>query len=481
MGALIRSYDWDANELGPPADWPQALKTVVQLMLNTGHPMYIWWGANGICLYNDAYRQLIGSERHPGSLGQPAAEVWAEIWPIISPQIGLVMTTGSATWHENSLIPITRNGRRDDVYWTYSYSPIGDDDAPNGVGGVLVICNETTGQVMAERAVATAAKRQQHQFQSAPGFITVLTGPDHVFEFVNSAYTEVFGEREYIGRSVREVFPELTKQPFFDMLDCVYRTGEKLIVAETPISLMTDSDGGPHERFVTFVYAPIIDESGAVTGIFCEGMDVTAHHTAEEHRTLLTNELQHRVKNMLAVVQGIVGQSLRNVESPSDAREAIFSRLMALGHTHDLLTQTNWTEAPLSAIVEGAVLTHCVDRDQVRVAGPDIQLRARAALALSMTLHELFTNAVKHGSLSNEAGQVAITWSVSGTEAEGQTFALEWRESGGPVVAPPTRKGFGSRLVGTSLMPDLGGIGETEFAPYGVRWTLMTKLASIRY
>ncbi len=481
MGALIRSYDWELNELGPPAQWPQSLKTVVQIMLNTGHPIYIWWGANGICFYNDAYRESIGPERHPGSLGQPAAEVWAEIWSIISPQIDLVMSNGGATWHENSLVPITRNGQREDVYWTYSYSPIGDDNAPNGVGGVLVICNETTRQVLAERAVASAAQRQLRQFQSAPGFITVLTGPDHVFEFVNSAYTRIFGPRDYIGRPVRDVFPELIGQPFFEMLDDVYKTGEKITLANTPITIMNEGGNAPQQLFVTFVYAPIIDETGAVTGIFCEGMDVTAHLAAEEHRTLLTNELQHRVKNMLAVVQGIISQSLRNAETPSDAREAIFSRLMALGQTHDLLTQSNWTEAPLLAIVEGAVLTHCVDRSQVRVVGPDLQLRSRAALALSMTLHELFTNALKHGSLSSPLGQVAITWSVSGSRDDNQMFDLAWQESGGPAVSPPTRTGFGSRLIGASLMADLGGVGETAYAPEGVRWTLSTKLNSIRY
>src|ERR1700735_4499832 len=101
MGALIRAHDWSGSGIGRPSTWPQPLRTAIRVMLNTGHPMYIWWGPDLICFYNDAYRQSIGSEMHPGSLGRPAKEVWAEIWHIIGPQIEQVMSGGGATWHEN--------------------------------------------------------------------------------------------------------------------------------------------------------------------------------------------------------------------------------------------------------------------------------------------------------------------------------------------------------------------------------------------
>ena len=151
MGALMRAKDWGDSALGAPSSWPQALRTVVRLMLNTNHPMYIWWGSELSCLYNDAYRQSIGPERHPGSLGRPAREVWDEIWDIIHPQIDGVMTGQGATWNTNHLVPITRHGRREDVYWTYSYSPIDDETAPSGIGGVLVVCTETTQHVRTAR------------------------------------------------------------------------------------------------------------------------------------------------------------------------------------------------------------------------------------------------------------------------------------------------------------------------------------------
>lgn len=151
MGAAIRAKDWAATPLGPPEIWPPELRTVVRLMLTTGHPIFIFWGPELICLYNDAYSRSIGSDRHPGSLGRPGREVWEEIWDIIGPQIDLVLGGRGATWHEDHLVPITRDGVREDVYWTYSYSPIGDPTAPNGIGGVLVICSETTERVRAER------------------------------------------------------------------------------------------------------------------------------------------------------------------------------------------------------------------------------------------------------------------------------------------------------------------------------------------
>jgi len=141
MGALTRAYDWSANPLGTPETWPQSLRTALRILLNTNHPMFIWWGPKLIQFYNDAYRQTMGPERHPSALGQGGRECWAEIWPVIGPQIEQVMSGGGATWHENQLVPVTRHGKLEQVYWTYGYSPIDEDD---GIGGVLVVCRDVT-------------------------------------------------------------------------------------------------------------------------------------------------------------------------------------------------------------------------------------------------------------------------------------------------------------------------------------------------
>jgi PAS domain S-box-containing protein len=150
MGALTRAYDWSATPIGPPDSWPQSLRTAVRILLNTNHPMFIWWGPELIQFYNDAYRQTMGPERHPSALGQRGRECWAEIWPIIGPQIDQVTGGGGATWHENQLIPVTRHGKLEQVYWTYGYSPIDEDD---GVGGVLVVCRDVTREHLASVAL----------------------------------------------------------------------------------------------------------------------------------------------------------------------------------------------------------------------------------------------------------------------------------------------------------------------------------------
>jgi PAS domain S-box-containing protein len=150
MGALTRAYDWSANPLGAPETWPQSLRTAVRILLNTNHPMFIWWGPKLIQFYNDAYRQTMGPERHPGALGQGGRECWTEIWDIIGPQIEQVMSGGGATWHENQLVPVTRHGRLEQVCWTYGFSPIDEDD---GIGGVLVVCRDVTKEYLAANAL----------------------------------------------------------------------------------------------------------------------------------------------------------------------------------------------------------------------------------------------------------------------------------------------------------------------------------------
>jgi PAS domain S-box-containing protein len=150
MGALTRAYDWSASPLGKPEIWPQSLRTTLRILLNTNHPMFIWWGEGLIQFYNDAYRQTMGPERHPSALGQGGRECWAEIWDIIGAQIEQVMSGGGATWHENQLVPVTRHGRLEQVYWTYGYSPIDEDDR---VGGVLVVCQDVTKDYLAAAAL----------------------------------------------------------------------------------------------------------------------------------------------------------------------------------------------------------------------------------------------------------------------------------------------------------------------------------------
>ena len=297
-GAAIRAHDWVATSLGPPDQWPQALRTAVRLMLNTRHPVFIFWGPEALCFFNDAYGPSIGAERRAHALGRPGREVWAEIWDVIGPQIKQVMSGGGATWHENHLVPIIRDGRLEDVYWTYSYSPIDDESAPGGVGGVLVITTETTAQVESTRALAEDRALLQRLLKQMPGFAAVLTGPNHTFDYVNDAYVEISGQRDFLGRRVRQVFPELAGQGFFELLDRVYTTGEAYTARAVPIQLAGEAEG----RFIDMLYEPIRDEAGQVSGIFVGGYEVTERMRAE--RALKDSELRFRAA--IDAVQGIL-------------------------------------------------------------------------------------------------------------------------------------------------------------------------------
>lgn len=278
MGARIRSHDWSAS-LGSPLHWPPSLRTALRILLSTNHPVFIFWGPEHICFYNDSYARSLGPERHPSILGRPGREAWDEIWDIIGPQIELVMAGRGATWHQNQLVPTTRHGRREDVYWTYSYSPIDDPASASGVGGVLVLCTETTDSVLTAKRLEASEARWHSLFQQVPGFMCILRGPDHVYEYANPAYFKRVGDIDLIGRPLASVFPWTVDQGYVALLDDVYRSGIAFEGHEAPI-LLPDHDG-TKPAYVDFVYQPIRGEDGEINGIFVLGTDVTDRKEAE--------------------------------------------------------------------------------------------------------------------------------------------------------------------------------------------------------
>ncbi len=166
MGELTRQKDWSQTEVGSPENWPASLKTIINFLLNSRFPMFLWWGPGLICFYNDAYRPSLGNNgKHPHILGMKAQEAWPEIWDIIKPLIDQVLTTGEATWSENQLVPIYRNGAIEDVYWTFSYSPVNDDS--NKTAGVFVTCVETTQQVETLKTIEIREEQLQFTIDAA--------------------------------------------------------------------------------------------------------------------------------------------------------------------------------------------------------------------------------------------------------------------------------------------------------------------------
>jgi signal transduction histidine kinase/ActR/RegA family two-component response regulator/PAS domain-containing protein len=288
MGALIRAHDWAATPFGGPGTWPESLRWALALCLHSSFPNAIYWGPELRLLYNDAWAP-IPADRHPWALGRPGAEVWADIWDVVGPQFEQVLATGRGYAAFDQILWMERNGVPQETYWNYSFSPIfGDDGA---VLGILNQGHETTSRVVAERIRAEEAERQRQLFEQAPGFITALRGPEHRFEFVNHAYRRLFGERDFIGRTAREVFPELPGQGFFEQLETVYRTGERFSAHRMPAEIVLPS-GETQLRYLDFIYEPVKDEGGRVTGIFCEGHDATAEHVAEQQLQAQTRALE---------------------------------------------------------------------------------------------------------------------------------------------------------------------------------------------
>jgi PAS domain S-box-containing protein len=166
MGELIRGFDWSKTAIGALEKWPQPLLTTVNIILNAQFPMFLWWGPDLIQIYNDAYRPSLGqSGKHPAALGQRGEECWKETWPVIKPMIDSVINEGKSSWSENQLIPIYRNNKLEDVYWTFSYSPVLDQTGKPA--GVLVICTETTESVKALETVEAAKRELEFGIEAA--------------------------------------------------------------------------------------------------------------------------------------------------------------------------------------------------------------------------------------------------------------------------------------------------------------------------
>jgi len=320
MHVLIRGYDWASTAAGPPDQWPECLKTTLRIVLGSNHPMFIWWGPELIQFYNTAYRKTMGPERHPSALGQAGRDCWQEIWPIIGPQIESVMAGGPPTWHVDQLVRVTRHGRYEDVWWTYGYSPIEDAE---GIRGVLVVCNDVTNEHLvtdrlrwANEQLASEALMRKHEaerlkvlFQQAPGFMCILRGREHVFEFTNDAYVRLVGSRDILGLPVRQALPEVEGQGFFELMDEVYRSGKPHVAKEVPLRVRRDPELPTDNLFVDFVYQPIIEVDGTVTGIFVEGIDVTERKAVLDklkHEDRRKNDflamLAHELRNPLAPI-----------------------------------------------------------------------------------------------------------------------------------------------------------------------------------
>ena len=229
---------------------------------------------------------------------------------------------------------------------------------------------------------------------------------------------------------------------------------------------------------IELTIVPILDADGNTTAMAVTTKDISEWTQTEIHRDLLLHELSHRVKNALATVQSMAVQTLRNASILDGFKDVFLARLMALSGTHDLLTQGKWHVTNLRDVLEAELRPYlCDGHNPWNIRGPDIQIDAKMALALGMAFHELATNAVKYGALSVPEGRLDIRWENRLIEATNR-LQISWVEMGGPAVAKPTKRGFGSRLIVDGLAYELDGIVQVEYEPAGLRCMIEAPLRS---
>ncbi|MDT7952701.1 MAG: HWE histidine kinase domain-containing protein [Acetobacteraceae bacterium] len=284
------------------------------------------------------------------------------------------------------------------------------------------------------------------------------------------------------------VFGAAADDPFTyrDFLDIVHLDDRSRVGAAVEATLST---GIPYDidyrivtksgdrRWIAARGALLTRRDGSALSMAGFVTDITGRKDAEEHRALLADELTHRVKNTLATVGAVVNQSLRNATSLAEARDTISSRIASLATAHDLLIRNEIEGAGIGDIVRSTLSTFDDGTGTLfTIEGPEVRLEPSVTLALSMALHELATNAVKYGALSVAGGSVEIRWGLQGNEAGHRDFDFLWREVGGPPVSPPTRSGFGSRMIDRLMARHMRGSAATQFLPEGVQFSLRTVL-----
>ena len=299
MGALMRQHDWASHPMGVPEHWPSLLKSTLRLLLTSNHPMFIWWDDDLYQFYNDAYRRTLGPERQQAALGQRGRDCWTEAWHIIGPEIDYVMAGKGATWHENALVPVIRHGKHEDVYWTYGYSPIQDEDR---VQGVLVVCTDVTEEIRIREGMKQSYAAVIDSMDEGLAVIQIIVDDagapvDYLFLEVNPAFERQTGLVDALGKTARQLVPDLEER-WFQIYGKVGLTGE-------PIRFMEGSE--PMNRWFD-VYAirvgPAADKKVAL--MFRDVSERTrteqALREADRRKDEFLAMLAHELRNPLAPI-----------------------------------------------------------------------------------------------------------------------------------------------------------------------------------
>lgn len=272
MGEMIRKKDWTSSPLGPVSDWPTLLLRSLRMLLDSKIPMFISWGPDLLCFYNDAYRPSLGNKgKHPSILGMPGREAWPELWNLLEPRINKVLA-GESVYTEDECLSMFRNGKMEDTYWTSNYSPIKNDEGENE--GILVVCIETTAKVDAFRKLEGESRKFREFVEAAPTPIGIYMGENLIVDTVNQSILKTWDKDEsVIGKTFRNALPELEGQPFYEILENVYRTGIPYHTGNSKVDLLRN--GKMQSFYFNFSYTPLKTSNGEVYGVLNTANDIT--------------------------------------------------------------------------------------------------------------------------------------------------------------------------------------------------------------
>lgn len=425
--------------------------------------MALRWGPDFVMIYNDAYRPIL-AETHPWAFGRPTREVWPEIWPeIASGHEAILAGQSGPVFFDSKPHLIARGGAAAQVaQFTLSYSAIPDVAAKTGIGGVLVAGIETTEQVQArarleaaETQARAAADRLASVLESTSDCVFVLDRGWR-FSFLNTrAILEIAQGRDLLKRSIWNEFPHAVGTIFWDnyqraMNERVSVTFEAFY---PPLSNWYEVDVHPSDEGIAVFFR-----------------NINERHAAQERQSLLIRELHHRVRNTLATVQAILSLTARSATKVDQFYEAFAARITSLAKTHLILTEDEQQVASLHDLLRMEFESfQTSDRQQVRLAGPEVQLPSEIAVPFAMAVHELTMNAARYGALSEPTGRIDVNWDIR-PEGEARLLHLEWIEQGGPLVHAPTHQGFGERLLKRMFTAQAQAEVTTEYRPEGLRF-----------
>jgi two-component sensor histidine kinase len=299
-------------------------------------------------------------------------------------------------------------------------------------------------------------------------FPAALTWGPEMTTIYNDAFRPILGNKpEAMGRPFSEVWSEVWEE--IRPIALKAYAGEATFIENAPLQIIRF--GAPEQAFFTFCYSPLRDDQGRVAGMLDTVIETTSKVATERTFRILNSELHHRIKNTLALVNSIVSQTLRRAQSIEQVRDVLMQRLAALATAHEILTGNGPTQAAIDDVVSAAMSPHDSIRDQFSMSGPALPLSEKEALSLALAINELATNSVKYGALKEPEGRVSIDWTLN-EDAETRQFRFAWKESGGPPVAVPERKGFGSMLIERVVPHDFGGTATLTYDPAGLRYEI---------